>query len=59
MAVAAFRPKASDLDFTQSATEFVGLYLKANNVSTKDWIRKSHSQKLSKFMDDSKHEKII
>ncbi|KAJ3094596.1 adenylate kinase [Phlyctochytrium planicorne] len=48
-AVGSARPKYPYFDLKRSACEYLALYLKANNVRSKEWVRQSFKSKLSNF----------
>ncbi|KAI8911461.1 hypothetical protein EDD86DRAFT_188816 [Gorgonomyces haynaldii] len=50
--VGAFKPKHPYKSVNRSASEFVGLYLKANNKRSKEWVRDSYNKKLSSFKNN-------
>lgn len=50
--VGKFKPKHPFKNLNSSACEFLGLYLKANNMKSKEWIRKSYQERLLVYKDN-------
>lgn len=49
VAVGTFKPTHPFKDPKQSASEYIGLYLKSKNPQSKEWIREKYSKKLKSF----------